>query len=177
MLFSAFDQFVQFALAQWVIVSTKSSLVQQNVQHVWPLSNWTSLNNTQLCWTNVQCCSVKMFRTFDRGLRFPQRGRQREGNDSFLCFPFKKLTAKSTINDSLVNLWGNKLKKSLWKKISTRKLASGYQKKTKVDLQTLQFGRGSSGNLKTVFPALCNTTRQLHALLGHQKPLQNVISI
>ena len=60
--------FVQFARAQWVIVSAKFSLVQQNVQHVWPPSNWTSLNNTQLCWTNVQCCSVKMFSTFDRGL-------------------------------------------------------------------------------------------------------------
>ena len=60
--------FVQFARAQLVIVSEKLSLVQQNVQHVWPPSNWTSLNNTQLCWTNVQCCSVKMFSTFDRGL-------------------------------------------------------------------------------------------------------------
>ena len=62
--------FVQFARAQWVIVSAKFSLVQQNVQHVWPPSNWTSLNNTQLCWTNVQCCSVKMFSTFDQGLSF-----------------------------------------------------------------------------------------------------------
>ena len=60
--------FVQFARAQWVIVSAKFSLVQQNVQHVWPPRNWTSLNNTQLCWINVQCCSVKMFSTFDRGL-------------------------------------------------------------------------------------------------------------
>ena len=64
--------FVQFARAQWVIVSAKFSIVQQNVQqnvqHVWPPSDWTSLNNTQLCWTNVQCCSVKMFSTFDQGL-------------------------------------------------------------------------------------------------------------
>ena len=52
----------------WLIGSAKFSLVQQNVQHVWPLSNWTSPNDTQLCWTNVQCCSVKMFSTFDRGL-------------------------------------------------------------------------------------------------------------
>ena len=60
--------FVQFARAQWVNVSPKFSLVQQNVQYVWPPSNWTSLNKTQLCWTNVQCCSVKMFSTFDLGL-------------------------------------------------------------------------------------------------------------
>ena len=60
--------FVQFVRAQWVIVSAKFSLVQQNGQHVWPPSNWTSLSSTQLCWTNVQCCSVIMFSTFDRGL-------------------------------------------------------------------------------------------------------------
>ena len=35
--------------------------------------------------------------------------------------------------------------------------------KNQVDLQALQFGRGSSLNLKTVFPTMCNTTRQLHA--------------
>ena len=28
--------------------------------------------------------------------------------------------------------------------------------KKQVDLQTLQFGRGSGRNLKTVFPTLCN---------------------
>ena len=39
--------------------------------------------------------------------------------------------------------------------------------KKQVDLQTLHFGRGSSRNLKTVFPTLSKTTRQLHTLLGH----------
>ena len=39
--------------------------------------------------------------------------------------------------------------------------------KNQVDLQKLQFGRGSDRNLKTVFPTLCNTTRQLHAQLQH----------
>ena len=63
---------VQAVRAQWVIVSAKFSLVQQNVQHVWPPSNWTSLNNAQICWTNVQPCSVKVFSTFGWGvsLRF-----------------------------------------------------------------------------------------------------------
>ena len=61
--------FVQFVHVQWgVKVSAKFSLIQQNVQYVWPPSNWTSLNNTQLWWTNVQCCSVRMFSTFDQGL-------------------------------------------------------------------------------------------------------------
>ena len=62
------EPFVQFARAQWVIVSTKFSLVQQNAQCVRLPSNWTLLNNTRFCWTNVQCCSVKMFSTFDQGL-------------------------------------------------------------------------------------------------------------
>ena len=56
----------RFARAQCVIVNhnikmtqAKFSLVQHYVQYVWPHSNWRSLNNTQLYWTNVHCCSVK----------------------------------------------------------------------------------------------------------------------
>ena len=79
-------------------------------------------------------------------LRFPQLGRQRERHNSFLL---KNKQQKSTINNSLGNLWCNELKKSLRKKIR-RKPDSGYQKKIQVDLQTLQFGRGSCRNLKTV---------------------------
>ena len=45
--------------------------------------------------------------------------------------------------------------------------------KNQVDLQTLQFGRGSGRKLKAVFPTLCNTARQLQTL----KPLQNIIFI
>ena len=43
------------------------------------------------------------------------------------------------------------------------KASTRIPEKNQVDLQTLQFGRGSGRNLKTVFPTLCNTTRQLHA--------------
>ena len=50
--------FVQFAHAQWVIISAKFSIVQQNVQYVWPSSNWTSLRNM---FSVVQSkCSVRL---------------------------------------------------------------------------------------------------------------------
>ena len=74
------------------------------------------------------------------------------------CFPSKKLTTKIYKKRlTLVTL----IEETLLKK-TRRKPASGYKKK-QVDLQTLQFFRSSGRNLKTVFPTLCNTTRQLHA--------------
>ena len=82
-LFSTFDQSLNICSVRACAVgdvSTKFSLVQQNVQHLWSPSNWTSLNNTKLCWINVQWCSVKMFSTFDRGLRYslPRHWRKRK---------------------------------------------------------------------------------------------------
>ena len=35
--------------------------------------------------------------------------------------------------------------------------------RNQVDSQRLQFGRGFCGHLKSVFPRLCNTTRQVDA--------------
>ena len=63
---TSYSTFVQFARAQWVKVSAKFSLVQQNVQYVWPPC-WAW---PQLCWTKVQCCSVRIFSMFDQGLNF-----------------------------------------------------------------------------------------------------------
>ena len=90
-------------------------------------------------------------------LRFPQCGRQRERHNSFLCFRSKKLTAK---------IYHKRFIGQFTKEDKT-KASIRIPEKSQVDLQTLQFGRGCSRNLKTVFPTFCNITRQLHVLLGH----------
>ena len=98
-------------------------------------------------------------------LRFPKRGRQRERHNSFLCFhpSSKKLTAKiyhKLLTGQLIYEVTNS--RNLTKESKT-KASIRIPEKNQLDLQTLQFGRGSGWNLKTVFPTLCNTTRQLHA--------------
>ena len=75
--------------------------------------------------TSVQC-----FDTLIESLRFPQRGRQRERHNSFLCFPSKNLTVKIYHRRLAGQYISNEFKKSLRKK-ARRKPASGYQKKTK----------------------------------------------
>ena len=106
-------------------------------------------------------------------LKFPQRGRQRERHNSFLCFPSKKLTAKkSTINDSLVNLWDNEFKKSLRKKIR-RKPASGYQKKTKLIYRRCSLEEVLVETWKLCFPR-CVTQRDNFTLYWDTKSLYKI---
>ena len=71
-LFSAFDQSLNICSVYACAVGECQREVQPcsaKCSVRLPPSTWKSLNNTQLCWTNIQCCSVKMFSTFDRSLR------------------------------------------------------------------------------------------------------------
>ena len=71
-------------------------------------------------------------------LRFPQRGRQRERHNSFLCFPSKKLTAKIYKKRLTGQFNSRNATQENKTKASIRIL-----EKNQVDLQTLQFFRSS----------------------------------
>ena len=118
-----------------------------------PQDHWLFVLLFTIRWTREMFLNEARPPVLSESLRFPQRGRQRERHNSFLCFLSEKLTGKI-------------YKKRLTGQFNSRKKnESQHQdtRKNQVDLQTLQFFRSSGRNLKTVFPTLCNTTRQLHA--------------
>ena len=95
-------------------------------------------------------------------LRYAHHGRQRERHNSFLCFPSKKLRAKIYYKGLTGQFMRQRIQEIFTKENKTKASIRIPEKRTSW-LQTLQFGRGTSRNLKTVFPTLCDTTRQLHA--------------
>ena len=96
---------------------------------------WSGLELTDTCITvPLGKCSLSYYSfVCTGGLFLIIDSHNMDGNENvtiyFSVFLLKNWQQKSSINDSLVNLWGNKFKKSLWKKIRW-KPASVYQKKT-----------------------------------------------
>ena len=77
-------------------------------------------------------------------------------------FPSEKLTAKVQ-HKRLTGQFMRYRIQFFFTKEYKMKASIRIPEKNQLDLQTLQLGRGCGRNLKTVFPTLCNTTRQLHA--------------